>query len=248
VKRADEYEVPAMRHSRSHRAVVRLAAATLALAAGLALAASYTDLRQLAPVHGNPVAGAQKAVVCFTCHGATGAPIAPTFPRLAGQRLDYLYHRIASFQHARPADPYYSKSPMTALAAQLSDTDMRDIAAFFSQQLPTNAAGVPALPNAKEGEALFRQGDPVRGIPPCQGCHGPDATGPVVRTGQYAAWPSLRGQPGPYLIARLSSFRDGQPTDTSNTFIMAGVAHTLDDAAIQALAAWLSSLPVETGS
>jgi cytochrome c553 len=69
-----------------------------------------------------------------------------------------------------------------------------------------------------------------------------------VRTHQYAAWPSLRGQSGQYLVARLTSFRNGQPADTSNTFIMAGVAHTLDDAAIQALAAWLSSLPVATGS
>jgi cytochrome c553 len=225
-----------------------LATATLALVAGSVLAGSYTDLRRLAPVGGDAAAGGQKAAVCFACHGATGAPIAPTFPRLAGQKRDYLYHRLVSFRHASPADPYYSKSPMTALAAQLSDQDMRDLAAFFAQQAPTDAPGVPVVPAAKDGEALFMHGDPVRGIPPCQGCHGPDARGPLARTAQYAAWPSLRGQPSLYVAARLTSFRDGQPADTSNAFIMAGVAHTLDDAAIQALAAWLSSLPVETGS
>ena len=230
------------------RVTAQLAAGALMCLAGLALAGSYTDLRRLNPVHGDPAAGAQKAAVCFACHGANGAPIAPTFPRLAGQRPDYLYHRMASFRYADPKDPFYSKSPMTPLAAKLTDQDMRDLAAFFSQQAPTDAPGVTAAPNAQDGELLFLHGDPQRGIPPCQGCHGPGANGPLLRTSQYAAWPVLRGQSGLYIVARLTSFRDGQPADTSNTFIMHGVAHTLDDAAIQAVAAWLSSLPVQTGS
>ena len=43
-------------------------------------------------------------------------------------------------------------------------------------------------------EVLFLAGDPARGIPPCQGCHGAEARGPSISTGQYAAYPSLRGQ------------------------------------------------------
>jgi cytochrome c553 len=62
------------------------------------------------------------------------------------------------------------------------------------------------------------------------------------RANQYAAYPSLRGQYAPYVIARLTSFREGLPHDSTNDFIMGGVAHTLDDASIQAIAAWLSSL------
>jgi cytochrome c553 len=211
--------------------------------AGITLAASrYADLRRLEPVHGDPAAGAQKVTACFACHGANGAPIAPTFPRLAGQRLDYLYHRLVSFRHGDPKDPYYGKSPMTPLAANLSDTDMRDMAAYFAQQSPQVANAVPILPGAQEGASLFLHGDPARGVPPCQGCHGPDANGPLTRSGQLAAYPSLRGQSGPYLVSRLTSFRDGLPTDTSNAFIMAGIAHTLDDQSIQALGAYLSSL------
>jgi cytochrome c553 len=238
-----------MKHGfRFSRTAVRLGALALACCAGLSIAASYRDLRRLEPVHGDASAAAQKATLCFACHGATGAPIAPTFPRLAGQRVDYLYQRLVSFRYADPKDPYYSKSPMTPLAATLTDRDMRDLAAFFAAQAPTNVSDVATVPAAKEGEALFLGGDPQRGIPPCQGCHGPGANGPLVRRGQYAAFPSLRGQPGPYLVSRLTSFRDGQPADTTNTFIMAGIAHTLDDASIQAVAAYLSALPVETGS
>lgn len=221
---------------------------------GLALASSspagtkFTDLRYIKPVIGNAAAGEHEAAICFGCHGAHGAPVAPLFPRLAGQRADYLYHRLLSFRHADPKDPYYSKSPMTPVAAKLSDAEMRNLAAYFAAQrpAPSNAGG--AEPTATRGEVLFLHGDPARGIPPCQGCHGPDANGTQMIGRQYLAYPSLRGQPAPYLTMRLTSYRAGLPADSSNTFIMADVAHSLDDESIQALAAWLSSLNPANGS
>jgi len=216
-------------------------AALLLMAAGAPAAAPrYADLRYIEPVHGDAAAGAKKATVCFACHGANGASLAPTFPRLAGQRADYLYQRLVSFKRAGPKDPYYSVSPMTPNVANLSDTDMRDLAAFFSSQTPPATAAAAAAPG--KGEALFLAGDAARGIPPCQGCHGADAGGPSISTGQYAAYPSLRGQYAPYLIARLTSFHKNLPHDTTNDFIMGGVAQTLDDESIQAIAAWLGSL------
>jgi cytochrome c553 len=219
---------------------VALGALLLTAASALAAAPGYMDLRHIDPVHGDTAAGAKKATVCFACHGANGVSVAPTFPRLAGQRADYLYHRLVSFKRADPKDPYYSVSPMTPNVAHLSDTDMRDLAAYFSSQTPPATAAAAAAPG--KGEALFLAGDPARGIPPCQGCHGAGAGGPSISTGQYAAYPSLRGQYAPYLIARLTSFRKTLPHDTTNDFIMGGVAQTLDDESIQAIAAWLSSL------
>src|SRR5580704_2775883 len=89
--------------------------------AGIALAApGYIELRTIEPIHGDVAAGARKATVCHACHGVA-APAAPTFPRLAGQRPDYLYHRLVSFKTAGPKDPYYSVSPMRALVMNLSD-------------------------------------------------------------------------------------------------------------------------------
>jgi cytochrome c553 len=166
--------------------------------------------------------------------------VIPTFPRLAGQRVEYLYQRLVSFKGADPEDPYYSASPMKPIAANLSDTDMRDLAAYFSSQTPPQTAASAAAPS--KGEALFLAGDPANGTPPCQGCHGADAGGPSISTSQNAAYPSLRGQPAPYLIARLTSFRKHLPNDTTNEFIMGAVAQTLDDESIQAIATWLSSL------
>jgi cytochrome c553 len=212
----------------------------LVAASALAAAPRYADLRQIEPIHGDVAAGQKKAAVCFACHGASGASVAPTFPRLAGQRADYLYQRLLSFKRATPKDPYYSVSPMTPIVANLSDTDMRDLATFFSLQTPPATTAAPAL---GRGQTLFLAGEPARGIPPCQGCHGADAGGPSISTAQYATYPSLRGQYAPYLIARLTNFHKNLPHDTTNDFIMGSVAQTLDDESIQAIAAWLSSLP-----
>lgn len=205
----------------------------------------YTDLRHIEPVHGDIAAGARKAAVCQACHGV-GAPVAPTFPRLAGQRPDYLYHRLVSFKSAGPKDPYYSQSPMRSQVANLTDVDMRDLAVYFAAQAPTAGTVIPApAAMADKGEALYLAGDPLRGIPPCQGCHGADARGAPIVTGQYAAYPALRAQYSMYLVARLTSFHKHLPDDTTNDFIMGGVAQTLDEESIQAIAAWLGSLSPE---
>jgi cytochrome c553 len=222
--------------------IAGLATALLWISNAVADEPRYIDLRRIEPVHGDAVAGARKAAVCHACHGV-GASVAPMFPRLAGQRPDYLYHRLISFKRAGPKDPYYAQSPMRPQAVNLSEVDMRDLAAYYAAQTPT-AANVAAAPTeiASKGQTLFLSGDPARGIPPCQGCHGADASGTSIATGQYAAYPSLRGQSSIYLVARLTSFHNNLPHDTTNDFIMSSVAHTLDNDSIQAIATWLSSL------
>ena len=224
------------------RASVGLLSTLFLVADAGAAGSHYIDLRHIEPIHGDVSAGERKATLCHACHGV-GAPVAPTFPRLAGQRAEYLYYRLVSFKTADPKDPYYAPSPMRPLAVNLSDTDMRDLAAYFSAQTPT-AATPPPIPTAgaEKGEAIFLAGDPQHGIPPCQGCHGADAGGISIATGQYAAYPSLRGQSSLYLAARLTSFHKKLPHDTTNDFIMGDVASTLDSDSIQDVVAWLSSL------
>src|SRR3984893_11149645 len=140
----------AMRRSRrmfsSPVGCVTVAALLLMAASALAAAPRYADLRHVEPVHGDAAAGAKKAPVCFACHGANGVSAAPTFPRLAGQRADYLYHRLVSFKRAAPKDPYYSVSPMTPNVASLSDTDMRNLAVYFSSQTPPATGAAAAAP------------------------------------------------------------------------------------------------------
>ncbi|MBO9663363.1 c-type cytochrome [Dokdonella sp.] len=198
----------------------------------MSAAIEWIDLRGAAPIRGDAATGAAKATVCVACHGPNGNAVVPAFPRLAGQRADYLYWRLANFKRgARP------ESVMTAQTANLSDADLHDLAAYFAAQTATKSP-LPAMPSAR-GESLFRDGDPARGTPPCQGCHGADARGPA--DSRFATWPALRGQNADYLAARLKAYRDGKDAVSSNEFVMRGVARSLDDEAIAALAAWLAS-------
>jgi cytochrome c553 len=206
-------------------------------------AADYVDQRMLEPIHADVAAGATKAVVCLACHGPAGNAVVPAFPRLAGQRAEYLYYRLREFRHADTKLPYYAASPMPVQAKTLSDEDMRDLAVYFAAQTPVATPGAIAPADAS-GETLFREGDAGRGIPPCQGCHGAAADGgPVAAGQQYLLYPALRGQHAPYLVARLRSYRDGWPRYAGGDYIMAGIARTLDDESIQAVAAYLAALP-----
>ncbi|MBC6941417.1 MAG: cytochrome c4 [Xanthomonadales bacterium] len=197
--------------------------------------AKWLDKRGHAPIHGDAAAGKAKSEVCRACHGQDGNTPVPTFPNLGGQRADFLYWELVELKHG-----YRYQSPMTEQLTPLSDQDVRDLAVFFASQPLAHASDAAADPAAIAlGGQIFRGGDPQRGVPPCQGCHGADGEGIAQRPG----WPVLQGQHPAYLAARLRAYRDGDPPNSSNDFIMNGVARGLDDAAIDGLAAWLVSRP-----
>lgn len=226
------------------RSFTRMLVLTSALASVAARASGYADQRPIEPIHGDAAAGAAKAAICVACHGPNGNAIVPTFPRLAGQRADYLYYRLLEFKNADTKLPYYAASPMPAQAQPLSDADMRNVAAYFSTQTPLPSPTNEAPPTGSAGERLFREGDASRGIPPCEGCHGSNAEGgPTAAGNQYLVYPALRGQHALYLVARLQNYREGRPNYASGDYVMRGVAQTLDAESIQAIALWLASLP-----
>lgn len=217
--------------------VVAAASAGLVVAALAAGAlASVLDLRRQAPVAGDVQAGKAAAAVCGACHGPDGIAVAPNFPNLAGQSATYLYVQLKTFKGGQRNDPV-----MTAMAATLDDASMRDLAAYFASLPPKRADAATA---ASRGAALFAEGDPGRGIPACRGCHGIGARGllPATRRGgsrPHPPWstiPRLSGQSGAYLAKALRDFRDGARAGTSNAAIMHGVAATLRDEDIEALA------------
>lgn len=96
--------------------IATLGAASLALAIPAAHAA------------GNPVAGKQKATTCFACHGKDGNAVDPQYPRLAGQYQSYLVQALHEYKSGQRNNPI-----MKGFAGQLSDQDIEDITAYFSQ-------------------------------------------------------------------------------------------------------------------
>ncbi|HEY0663967.1 MAG TPA: cytochrome c [Thiobacillaceae bacterium] len=96
----------------------------LFILAAIALGASL-------PTHakGNYDAGKAKSTLCAGCHGADGNSTIPSFPRLAGQQPDYIVQALKDYKAGRRKNPI-----MAGMAGNLSDEDMADLAAYFSEQ------------------------------------------------------------------------------------------------------------------
>ena len=208
-------------------------------ASAAAKPAPMLDVRAQPPVYGDAKAGAAKAAVCGACHGPQGVAVAPNFPNLAGQSATYVYLQLKAFKDGQRSDPI-----MTGQAATLSEQDMRNLAAHFAG-LPAKPVGKPD--DASRGAQLFHAGDPAKGVPPCQGCHGMAGQGPTSawRGAPDTAWhtfPRLAGQSALYIGQELGDYRQGKRGGVSNGKVMQGVARNLDDADIQALAAYIQSL------
>ena len=72
--------------------------------------------------------GKAKAGMCAGCHGADGKATIPTYPHLAGQNSAYLEKQLKEFRNGTRKDPM-----MNALAKQLSDDDIANLAAYYAQ-------------------------------------------------------------------------------------------------------------------
>jgi len=83
------------------------------------------------PVHakGNYEAGKAKSTTCAACHGADGVSSVPSFPKLAGQQRDYLYHSLKDYKSGKRKNPIMAGQVQT-----LSDADMLDLALYYSKQ------------------------------------------------------------------------------------------------------------------
>lgn len=82
---------------------------------------------------GDPEAGQEKAAVCSACHGADGnSPVPTMYPTLAGQSVAELTQALIAFREGSRQGGMAAL--MTPMAQGLSDTDIADLAQFFSQQ------------------------------------------------------------------------------------------------------------------
>lgn len=78
---------------------------------------------------GDPATGQQKAATCEACHGKDGHSIDPTYPNLGGQHYSYLVKALSDY---RSGDR--SNAIMASFAANLSNQDIEDLAAWYASQ------------------------------------------------------------------------------------------------------------------
>lgn len=180
-------------------------------------------------VTGDAGAGAQKAAVCGACHGVNGNSVNPEWPNLAGQHASYIAAQLELFKQG-----VRNNVIMAPNAMMLSEQDMADLAAYFSQQ---PLQGLEADPSTyKAGERLYRDGDASRGLPACTACHGPEGKG-----NDPAQYPAVRAQHSLYTYNQLRAFANGERKVVTND-MMQVVAAMLSDEEMRALASYLQGL------
>ncbi|MCC2957577.1 c-type cytochrome [Massilia sp. IC2-477] len=162
--------------------------------------------------------GATLAMGCTMCHGARGTGSGGA-PHLAGQAASSTYKQLRDF-----ASGHRPSAVMGPLVLDLSDQDMRDLAAYYASLDREHAA----RPHAGAGDSprLVKNGDPMRAIGACASCHAVSAARPAT--------PVLDGMPETYLAAQLRAFRDGRRGNDLHRQ-MRNAAHGLSDGEIVAL-------------
>ena len=111
---------------------------TLRFAAVALFAVAFTSAAQ-APApqanapQGNAEIGSQKVQMCQGCHGIPGwrtaYPEVYRVPKIGGQHPAYIVAALREYKNGDRTHP-----SMRAIAASLSDEDMANIAAYYSQQ------------------------------------------------------------------------------------------------------------------
>jgi cytochrome c553 len=167
-------------------------------------------------------AGRRKAEVCAACHGPGGNSTNPVNPSLAGQPAQFISMELYQFREGNRKDPQ-----MTPMAANLSNADMNDLAAFFAAQKPAPPSHKTAPENAATAPKLTQQFN-------CVQCHGPRLLGQ-----QHI--PRIAGQQYDYLRTQLRAFKAQKRADIDGN--MSAATEPLTDKDIETLADYLSGLP-----
>ena len=70
---------------------------------------------------------------CIACHGeGLNKPLAPEYPKLAGQHADYLYAALKAYKVTNNPNIGRNNAIMAGQVAQFSNKDLQDIAAYIS--------------------------------------------------------------------------------------------------------------------
>ena len=131
--------------------------------------------------------------VCAACHGADGRSDMAGTPVLAGQYSLYTITQLFLFREGRRTNP-----AMVALAASMTDTDLRGYSDFIGTLAPVPAPPPAAPPDAgrmSKAQVLAQQHK-------CVYCHGAALDG-----GQGV--PRIGGQKEEYVRATLHGFKSG---------------------------------------
>ena len=184
---------------------------------------------------GDPKAGKEKAAICVACHGADGNSVNPQWPKIAGQGQRYFIAQLKAFKQGGEGSRSGANAAlMYPMAAQLSEQDMVDLAAYFGEQKITLGVADDSL--ARKGEAIYRGGNIDFGSAACIGCHGPSGKGNPT-----AGFPALSGQHAAYVYNQLQAFHDDERSGDPNG-MMRNMVRKMSNEEMRAVAEYVQGL------
>jgi cytochrome c553 len=167
------------------------------------------------------------APACALCHAFSGGSDGSgAFPRIAGQSAAYLSQQLQQYSSG-----VRTNAIMSSIARGLSREDIADVAAYFAgletPYLPLTLADQDLI---KKGKELAEAGNPAKGVPGCDACHGAGGAG------QPPTIPYLGGQYASYTTLQLRMWQRGFRKNSPEA--MALFARKLDEQEIAAVAAY----------
>ncbi len=175
---------------------------------------------------------------CARCHGSDGQGRMPgAFPRLAGQRRDYLVASLGAY-----AAGERGSGMMEPIAARLTPAEIELAAGYYAELPPMQPTASERLElgeneSAELGGTIANRGLPEQNLPSCIDCHGPS------QQPRRELYPRLAGQQAWYLATQLELFRSGHRGGTRYVELMHEVAgHQLTDEQIAAVSAYFAGL------
>ena len=184
---------------------------------------------------GDAGAGKELVAQCAACHGASGVSSNSDWPNLAGQGEKYLFSQLKYFQTGERENVLMMA--VIPYLKTLTDSQLQDIAAFYSAQAASVGQAKDNSELLARGEWLYRAGDPKKGIPACTACHGLAGNGL-----NQAGFPALSGQQINYLQTTLKAYLSNARNAGNYASLMQAVAINLSDSDIEALANYMHGL------
>jgi cytochrome c553 len=175
-------------------------------------------------------AGAAAAAGCAGCHGERGIAPNRQFPDLAGQSAVAIYKELHDFKSGSRVNPI-----MSAIVQPLTEEQIVDVSAYFAAGTPRIAEPGSAHVPAEDVLRLVERGDPARGLPACNACHGSNSGGPIET-------PELSRQSSEYVASQLRAFKSGTRRNDIYTR-MRSVAAKLTESEVAELADFYSKTP-----
>jgi cytochrome c553 len=166
-------------------------------------------------------AGRVRAQTCIACHGSGGNSLNPDTPSLANQPEQALATMLYLFREGNRKNIL-----MSPMAANLSNTEMNNLAAYFASEKLAPPQHQTKPENLTLGPILTKKYN-------CTQCHGPELKG-------LQHIPRIAGQQYDYLLMQLKSFKAATRADMDGN--MSSAAAELKDEDIPVLVDYIAGI------